>query len=179
MSFFKKSFWRWTILVSLAGKDAASSFLQLIVGNMPRNLTGIEVRFLTIVAYSTAAGREYNRSIEHSAHRYPKIPSVPASSTSATANRTIESDFRRFGEVIRDVRFLETSKFIHECNLHRSHNHLLVMRPEPTCENKSEYVTDDQGVLMIRSKDNLHASTNTILNKSYSKANLNWIIVII
>lgn len=42
-----------------SGKDAPGSFLQWIVEDMPRELTGVEVGFLTIVGHSAAAGAPY------------------------------------------------------------------------------------------------------------------------
>lgn len=49
--------------LELEEKEPSSGHLQLIVGDMPRPLSGIEIGFLTIVSYSAGAGADEGRRV--------------------------------------------------------------------------------------------------------------------
>jgi hypothetical protein len=49
--------------LELQERGDSGSYLQLIVADMPRKLTGVEVGFLTVVAHSAAAGANEGRRL--------------------------------------------------------------------------------------------------------------------
>jgi len=49
--------------LELQERPNSCSYLQIIVSDMPRELTGVEIGFLTVVAHSAAAGASAGRSV--------------------------------------------------------------------------------------------------------------------